>query len=977
MNPEVKLSDSEILQLSNAGHNEIADLASGNNTLDIKKLRVASQVSRDTLAKEISQIKITDSTRTGLQSLLEEAAKNPGVSQVATVASVVPSSGYTRGPLKQVQNPENDLEKLTGNEAAQKMGETIKKNITLLQTRVRTNYIRHFDDALLGSVVSFRDEYEHYGRVLTNGLAQIGTPGFTIDADKGTGDNVVNYSNTGASELIDSLVSQYGNGSKELQFQRGFQKKPFNSAAEKDQEILAKLQEINEGLLDEDGWLGLAIGLPIGLYITAKVTVPIMKWGIGKVPFVGKPAVALTEEMYEKIERAAKGVGGSGKSLAQSVKDRLLAKKAEGAGDKELSDSQKELKKVQTEGAKEVVKEFLFEKYGSTYSNYDAFIKDLDSGGVASSSQIRQARQEMSSLNTTISKHLPVDVSLMDGWELEMKLRQIGLDMPLGVWGRMKNTMYRFLFEKGAVSNLVFQNKYVRLSDRTNSGAYTDKVSNVVGSLSSKIDRVEIEFPNGDKIMVPRAEAKMIKEVMQHVDAQVAAESLYKEASLIKEIHTLEEEIKQRKAQGIPSTDAGLATLEEQLDIAKRDLGKYTALNSELENRRNLHTQSKEAVDVAERSKEEAKLALEKAQSNLELYNEYGKAKTAYADEEIKKNTAEGKVTVAREKILRSINTLESTLGSKSIQFSAFSQSITDANFTSLAKDHIRDLSTRVTTYNAEPNRMDVDKLTPESIFGGVNSDLTVVDMAEGELKAASTAEKSAKAVLNEKIADMTSEGLWDTGSTPPKPNTDGRALKAIVETKAAELRTAESVLTKAKENQTRMEVAKDGKKAVVKADPIMRDVLTNPKSVDATGKKTFTLKTQAELDAEKAKLAEMKAKLAAKGEKSAKVPALEESRIKKVVRTGVSEDDARKLKPKSDGNLDAEGQKVLDAIVAKATDTQGSFDAMKARLPAGYTTEIRDGKLVVKDSAGLPKGTLDPSKPAEAAKLLEKLTKR
>lgn len=49
--------------------------------------------------------------------------------------------------------------------------------------------------------------------------------------------------------------------------------------------------------------------------------------------------------------------------------------------------------------------------------------------------------------------------------------------------------------------------------------------------------------------MVPRAEAKMIKEVMQHVDAQVAAESLYKEASLIKEIHTLEEEIKQRKAQ--------------------------------------------------------------------------------------------------------------------------------------------------------------------------------------------------------------------------------------------------------------------------------------------------------------------------------------------------------------------------------------------------------------------------------------------
>jgi len=63
MNPEVKLSDSEILQLSNAGHNEIADLASGNNILDAQKLRVASQVSRDALAIEVSQMKITDSAK--------------------------------------------------------------------------------------------------------------------------------------------------------------------------------------------------------------------------------------------------------------------------------------------------------------------------------------------------------------------------------------------------------------------------------------------------------------------------------------------------------------------------------------------------------------------------------------------------------------------------------------------------------------------------------------------------------------------------------------------------------------------------------------------------------------------------------------------------------------------------------------------------------------------------------------------------
>lgn len=113
MNPEVKLSDSEILQLSNAGHNEIADLASGNNILDIQKLRVASQGSRNALAKEISQIQITDSTRTGLQSLLTEAAKNPGVSQktpqeekIIGSSSVQEAATGALGALKNALEPQ-------------------------------------------------------------------------------------------------------------------------------------------------------------------------------------------------------------------------------------------------------------------------------------------------------------------------------------------------------------------------------------------------------------------------------------------------------------------------------------------------------------------------------------------------------------------------------------------------------------------------------------------------------------------------------------------------------------------------------------------------------------------------------------------------------------------------------------------------------------------------------------------------------
>lgn len=152
----------------------------------------------------------------------------------------------------------------------------------------------------------------------------------------------------------------------------------------------------------------------------------------------------------------------------------------------------------------------------------------------------------MHSLTATIGKHLPVDVTVMDGWELETKLRQIGLDMPLGVWGGMKSTFYRFIFEKGSIANLVFQNKYVRLSERTSSGMYTDRVSDTAARLAPHFDRVEIEH-GGEKFLVLRTDASMIQEVMKHVDAQIARESITREVELSKEIHDLEAKIKKLK----------------------------------------------------------------------------------------------------------------------------------------------------------------------------------------------------------------------------------------------------------------------------------------------------------------------------------------------------------------------------------------------------------------------------------------------
>lgn len=165
---------------------------------------------------------------------------------------------------------------------------------------------------------------------------------------------------------------------------------------------------------------------------------------------------------------------------------------------------------------------------------------------MANNSEIRRARQEMHSLSATIGKHLPVDVTVMDGWELETKLRQIGLDMPLGAWSRMKNAFYRFIFEKGSIANLIFQNKYVRLSERTSSGMYTDRVSNTAGRLATHFDRVEIEH-GGEKFLVSRTDASMIQEVMKHVDAEIALQSIEKEVELAREIHDLEAEIKKLK----------------------------------------------------------------------------------------------------------------------------------------------------------------------------------------------------------------------------------------------------------------------------------------------------------------------------------------------------------------------------------------------------------------------------------------------
>ena len=90
----------------------------------------------------------------------------------------------------------------------------------------------------------------------------------------------------------------------------------------------------------------------------------------------------------------------------------------------------------------------------------------------------------------------------------------------------------------------------------------------------------------------------------------------------------------------------------------------------------------------------------------------------------------------------------------------------------------------------------------------------------------------------------------------------------------------------------------------------------------------------------------------------------------------GISPTDIPRLKPLVNGSLSADGDRLLGEILDKLSATQTSFDTWASRLPAGYTTELRDGKMIVKEGTVI-KATIDLSKPGDAAKMIEKLTRR
>lgn len=118
--------------------------------------------------------------------------------------------------------------------ASEQMGSIVKRNINLMQTKVREQWVKHFDDALLGSSVGFvYPEWEHLGRVIQ-------PRGKVTNIDNAG--NILAFGQTSAAEQIDALVAQNTPESKAI------------------------LKAMNESVQEENG----ALFLWIGLYLATK-----------------------------------------------------------------------------------------------------------------------------------------------------------------------------------------------------------------------------------------------------------------------------------------------------------------------------------------------------------------------------------------------------------------------------------------------------------------------------------------------------------------------------------------------------------------------------------------------------------------------------------------------------------------------------------------------------------------------------------
>ena len=1007
-----KLLDSETLALDQDGHSELANLAT-NNELSADKLKVLSIDRLKVLKNEVAKMRIQDATKPALTKLLDEAiaSKNSSTTATPTAPAATPtpnstpavpatkwgasgtwavplpnaSRGFTRTDEKSKirafgENAyifSNSVERAPQN--AKQMVEAIKANYALMKLKQSENYMQHIDDY----VAWFWFLNKEYDNVYRRWLALVNN--FVDNSIVGVSSpkwwsNILNYSSSTAFGILENLAGQVW--SKWTIMIIWTQKIEFATTQERDRAIELFLNDANNAIISEDDTYwgvatlgGVWVNVWLFVNVIARPTAAILK----KVKYVRIIGHGINSYITEPFDSAFEALKKGGKGYSKNVVDALKKKRAVRQAtalaetpEAELTTEQKELRTKQIK----MVDDFLLEDIYTRnrveiarggIADLEGFKWEIHTIGI--SSRFPKLEEEFDTNKKKATKYFPLDFT--DKAVARERFVALANDLNPNMWRRL----YKMLMDRFILSWI---DTRFELSKKAWFGDYARPVHWTVRKLSNAFDRIDITIEGQTLEGMPRTithagvthqTADVIKWLYEHISADFAKQAINAEVALQLEIATLDREITDLKnTHGLPDTEEAIKQKEAELAQAKRELTQYQSLHDAADAARTARTSADGTVTTKEWEKTAAETARNTAKANHDIYNEYGMANTEYDAAKTKAVIEKWKATNAKWALLREIQTLETTLKSQGISLTDFAKATTDADFTTEAKSHISALQGKVAAHNS------IKSIDVSTTFGGANTRIGNLDSAETALEWAEATQTSKKAALEEKIQALKDKAMWDTLTN--KPNTEGRALKIALDTAQTALDTATTELTKAENEKTKRSAAVDKVKAKIEATPIMTNIVNQPVGVDAAGKKIHSLKTQTELNAEIARAQDMKTKLAGKARKIWDQAAVATARTTASERVGIGATDAPKLTPLADGTLSADGQKLLREIEGKVNSTQSPFDAWASRLPAGYTTELRDGKMIVKEGTVI-KATIDLSKPGDAAKMIEKLTRR
>jgi len=417
-----------------------------------------------------------------------------------------------------------------GDQDARTLAEDVKRNMKLMIVKTKwqgfddLDTYRHIDDNLLGSW-AMTENYEHVWRFFTNIGAKIGIPLITVRS-RDSAFNIVNYSHEAATELINGIVSQYGNGSPLLKIGK-LDPIDFKDPAVKDAEIRKILERMNNSIISEESswlWLGTLGGLYVAFEALSHLSKIPLVWWTAPVQWISHTA----NEMKERMAGIAKWSPAKTKGFIQSVRDKRAAQKLGEQPEVGLTEDQKKMQNTQMKEVKDGLKDALWDKYQNKYRwmTRDNFRSALDLpgwGGVA------EAKLEYNEIVKKADKFLPIDLGTLDPSEVDTHIREIAKLFPMGAWNRVKNTVFRAIFESTTVMDVALQNRWVRFSARTSSGSYAPALQMQSETLGLALDTAKLNV-GGTEVEVPRARLSTYQAILDHFNRIEVVDAIGAEA---------------------------------------------------------------------------------------------------------------------------------------------------------------------------------------------------------------------------------------------------------------------------------------------------------------------------------------------------------------------------------------------------------------------------------------------------------------